>query len=104
MCFILAYAMAAFALHTSHRWQYLLRMSVVGLLGAAGAGLLVGPWLWRVQQGQIMRLASALLNTSSEVSNPISLDIIGAAFRTGLFLPTVLGLASLCARQRLVLS
>ncbi len=100
MCFILAYAMTAFALYTSHQWQYLLRMSVVGLLGAAGTGLLVGPWLWRVQQGQIMRLASILLNTSSETSNPISLDIIGAAFRTGLFLPTVLGLASLLWRRQ----
>ncbi|WP_242604900.1 MULTISPECIES: hypothetical protein [Chloroflexus] len=100
ICFVIAYTIVGVGLRTPLRWQILLRLGAVGAIGALGAVLLASPWLWRVQQGQITRLASALLNTSAETSNPIALETIGAAFHAGLFPFAALGLASLLWRRQ----
>ncbi len=96
ICFVIAYSLVSLTL----RWQGWVRLAIAGGVGAIGAGLLASPWIWRVQQGQITRMASTILSSNVESRNPIALDIIDRAFYAGLFPLAALGLAALLWNRR----
>ncbi len=100
ICFVVTYTLVALSRSGLVSWRTLGRLGGVGVLGALGAALLAWPWLWRVQQGQITRMAAQIVTTDVETRNPIALEIIGAAFQYGLFPLAAIGLASLLWQRK----
>ncbi|WP_322490296.1 DUF6541 family protein [Chloroflexus sp.] len=100
ICFVVTYTLVALGRSGLAGWRTLGRLGGVGVLGALGAAFLAWPWLWRVQQGQITRMAATIITTDVETRNPIALEMIGAAFQYGLFPLTAIGLASLLWRRQ----
>lgn len=100
ICFVVAYALVALGRSGLVSWRTLGRLGGAGVLSALGAALLAWPWLWRVQQGQITRMAVQIVTTDVETRNPIALENIGAAFQYGLFPLAAIGLASLLWQRK----
>ncbi|WP_298407731.1 DUF6541 family protein [uncultured Chloroflexus sp.] len=100
ICFVVTYTLVALGRSGLVGWRTLRRLGGAGILGALGAALLAWPWLWRVQQGQITRMAAQIVTTDVETRNPIALEIIGAAFQYGLFPLAAIGLISLLWRRQ----
>ncbi|WP_298820156.1 DUF6541 family protein [Chloroflexus sp.] len=100
ICFVIAYGAVSLAPLWGQGRRQWLRFVFASFVGAVGAGLLALPWLWRVQQGQIIRMASSILGTDVEARNPIALEIVGLAFQAGLFPLAAVGLGFLLWQRR----
>ncbi len=100
ICFVIAYGALSLIELRGQNWRQWLRLILTAMAGAVGAGLLSLPWLWRVQQGQITRMAASVLSTNIESRNPMSFDTIGLAFHAGLFPLAALGLGALLWQRR----
>ncbi|ACL25441.1 DUF6541 family protein [Chloroflexus aggregans] len=101
ICLLVAYTVTVLVTAWPIERRSLIRFLTVGAIGAIGALLLALPWLWRVREGQITRLATNLVLNNSEASNPFSPETVGAAFQHGLFPLAALGLGSLLWRRQL---
>ncbi len=73
----------------------LVRLSSCGALAGTGAVLLTLPWLLRIREGALLRLAGYYLSTSTDISNGYSAPDMARALANGIGWLAVLGLLAL---------
>jgi hypothetical protein len=73
----------------------LVRLSSCGALAGLGAVLLTLPWLLRIREGALLRLAGYYLSTSTDISNGYSAPDMARALANGMGLLALLGLVAL---------
>lgn len=100
-CFVLVYALYALAAY-ARSWRALVRLPAAGALVGTGGLLLTLPWLLRIREGQMLRLAGYFLSTNigTEVGNDQSAADLGRALAHGLLPLAILGLVWIVARRR----
>ncbi len=100
-CFVLLYSLYTLATRV-RSWQALARLSLGGMVAGSAALLIALPWLLRIREGQMLRLAGYFLanNIGTETGNDQSAVDLERAIAHGLLPLAVLGIVWLLARRR----
>ncbi|NTU80245.1 MAG: hypothetical protein HGA45_12870 [Chloroflexales bacterium] len=100
-CFVLIYALYTLATRV-RSWRALARLNAAGLLAGMGGLILTLPWLLRIREGQMLRLAGYFLanNIGTETGNDQSAVDLERAIAHGLLPLAILGLLWILARRR----
>ncbi|HMQ32352.1 MAG TPA: hypothetical protein PKD53_16590 [Chloroflexaceae bacterium] len=99
--FVLLYSLYALAAR-ARSWRPFARVSVMGALAGTGGLLLTLPWLLRIRDGQMLRLAGHFIanNIGTDTGNDQSVVDMERAIAHGLLPLAVLGLVWIVARRR----
>jgi hypothetical protein len=100
-CFVLLYALYLLAARVRSR-PALARLAGAGLVAGAAALLLTLPWLLRLREGQMLRMAGYYLsnNIGNETGNDLSLIDLERAAANGLLPLAGVGVVALLLRRR----